>query len=1072
MKISNNISTNILRDESKLIDFVTTPNAKEIFKSIFNDAYGSNKSFNLIGNYGTGKSTFLWALERNLNKHENYFGNVNDDELGEFEFIKIIGENASLIDILKKELNLNGRVDSNAIISALKISRDLALKKGKGLIIIIDEFGKFLEFASKNKSTEELFLLQQISEWANDDKYDTYFIITLHQNFSSYGKNLSNQDKLEWEKVKGRFTDLVFNEPVEQLIFFAGKKLKEFELPKKLESRFKNLLELIQSSNLVGLNKSKDKELSASIYPLDWLSANVLVNSLQRYGQNERSLFSFLNDYSQYSIKKVNQDFYTVSNVFDYLVNSLPTEVNSSQNPHRAQWLTTFRALEKAELLFEDDFGVVSEVIKTIGLVNIFSKIGGRFDENFIESYFKIVRDKEVEPILTKLKIAGVLRFYKHSSKINFLEGTDIDLEQELLSVNKEINNDFSLSDEILSRVDFPVILAKKYSFVTGTNRFFEFKILNSIEDINSPEGAIDGYINLIFDGIKPIELKEKPINFQDNIFVFYHNVAQIKKELLMILKFDKLLERHQMDKNALKLLNDEREFHVQNMKNLVVTQLFDNDKNIWNHLNKKKSIKSKHELYNWLTEICYKIFPNTPIFKNELINREFLSSPINTARKALIRNLLENEQMSELGFPEDKFPPEKAIYISLLRDSGIHRKNAELNYFELGAPEEGTDLFNLWNESESFLAESISNKRNVKEFYELLERKPYKLKKGFIDFWIPMFLIAKREDYALFHDQGGFIPFLKEDTLDLIHKKPQDFLIKSYDVSGLKVNILESYKELVQLGDSGDKGNKSTFLSIFGNFLRFQRGLNQYTLNTKKLSRNAVKLREAIIDSKDPEDALFNQFPAALGYHSISNEVDVKVLDSFTKHIQDSIKEIRSSYDELLNRIEKVIVKSFHCSSKDFKSYKDEIISKIGGANTTVLGKTQGVYYKRVTSPLDDRSSWLKSVADVALGKSIEELLDEEELLLMNNIQDLSLGIIKAAEIKEYNENSGNGKLYSIRFFEESGGFVDNKLFVNSESTSEFIEARKTVSSVIGKLDESKRKELLIELLSQELSI
>src|SRR5690606_28890530 len=104
---------------------------------------------------------------------------------------------------------------------------------------------------------------------------------------------------------------------------------------------------------------------------------------------------------------------------------------------------------------------------------------------------------------------------------------------------------------------------------------------------------------------------------------------------------------------NALKLLNDERGFHLQNLKNLVVTQLFDNDQNIWIHDGKYKAIKDKHSLYNWLSEICYKIYPKTPIFKNELLNREFLSSPINTARKSLIRNILENEQEAELAFSE-----------------------------------------------------------------------------------------------------------------------------------------------------------------------------------------------------------------------------------------------------------------------------------------------------------------------------------------------------------------------------------------------------------------------------------
>ena len=49
MEYSNNISTNIVRDESKEIDYVVTPNTKEIFDRIFINNYGANKSFNLIG---------------------------------------------------------------------------------------------------------------------------------------------------------------------------------------------------------------------------------------------------------------------------------------------------------------------------------------------------------------------------------------------------------------------------------------------------------------------------------------------------------------------------------------------------------------------------------------------------------------------------------------------------------------------------------------------------------------------------------------------------------------------------------------------------------------------------------------------------------------------------------------------------------------------------------------------------------------------------------------------------------------------------------------------------------------
>jgi DNA-directed RNA polymerase subunit L len=1078
MGYSNNISTNIVRDESKKIDYVVTPNTKEIFDRIFVNNYGANKSFNLIGNYGTGKSTFLWALEKNLNKEKIFFSDLKTTKEGfaNYEFIKIIGENDSLLNVLSKELKVKGESKNSKIITALEKRRQRAFKNNKGVVLVIDEFGKFLEYASKNKSADELFLIQQISEWVNDDLNQTYFIITLHQNFSSYGSNLSSQDRLEWEKVKGRFVDLVFNEPVEQLIYFASKKLKEFSIPKNIESDFKSLLKLIQESNLVSHNKVVNEDLSNSLYPLDWLSSNVLVNSLQRYGQNERSLFSFLNDDTDYSIKKLKQNFYSVSNVYNYLVNTLSSEINSSSNPHRAQWLTTFRALERAELVFENDFKIVSEVIKTVGLVNIFSKTGGLFDKDFIISYFNLTRGIDVSSIVDKLETSGIIRFYKHSNKINFLEGTDLDLEQELITISKEINPDFSIANEIKALVDLPVLLVKKYSFETGTRRFFEYRVFDSYQEITEAEGVIDGYINLVFDDIKVSDIKKRSKDFTSNIFVLYKNSTQIRNEVLTILKFGRLIEKHAEDANAKKLLDSERQFHLQQLENLVINQLFNNDKNIWVNDGETEPVVSKHKLYEWLTEICYNIYEKTPVFNNELINKQFLSAPINTARKHLIRNLLENEHLENLGFPEEKFPPQKAIYISLLKEEegigGIHQKNNKLGYYELTKPSNDSSLHDLWNESEAFLKSSLSNKRNLLEFYELLQAKPYKLKKGFIDFWIPIFLIAKKEDFALFHTNGGFVPFLTEDTIDLIHKKPEDFLVKSYDVSGLKVNLLESYKELVQIGDSNSKGTQSTFLSIFGNFLRFQRGLNNYTLKTGKLSNKATKLREAIMTSKDPEDALFNLFPTALGFHSLAIKEDAEVLNSFTNHIQDAIREIRNAYDELLNRVEKVIVDSFYCESSDFKVYKNDLQSRISDINPSALGKVQSVFYKRLISPLDDRISWIKSVADVALGKGLEDLLDEEEPLLISSIKDLSLSLIKASEIRSFNANSKQSALFSFRFFDETGEFIYDKLVVNTDKTKEFASIKKSVSETISKLDDAKRKELLIELISKEMKI
>jgi hypothetical protein len=1067
----NNISTNILRDESKDLNYVTTPNAVHIYDRIFNNASKSNKSYTLIGNYGTGKSTFLWALEKNLQKERIFFSNNLDSKLSSYEFIKLVGDNASLTDGLLKALKLK-QGDSKDIIEELEKRRLSAGKNHKGIVLIIDEFGKFLEFIGKNKQSNDLYLLQLISEWANDDVKDVYFIISLHQSFISYSTSLDLAEKLEWEKIKGRFSELLFNEPIEQLLFFASKKLENFALPKKNLDSFNLLNKLIKNSNLVSFSEESSTVLATSLYPLDWFSANILVNALQRYGQNERSLFTFLNDTTKFSINLFEGKFYSVANVFDYLIYTLGSEIYSFNNPHRAQWQTCFRALERAELIEDIDYNILAEIIKTICLSNIFAKTGSLLDTKTIAKYIHHTSDftdVEVEKAIGKLDKFGIIRFFKHSNKINFLEGTDIDIQQELADVTKKINHDFSVTEAITNLVDFPVILVKKNSFEKGTPRFFEFRIVTQLNNISNAEGSLDGYINLIFDStVKEIDVKKSSLNAGSNLFVIYKNSNVIYNEIFTITKLKYLIVEHNLDINAVKLLSKELEFHLQLLEKYVLDNLFiSNDENVWYYNGKVEKIKSRRALNETLSKICDLEFIDAPHYKNELVNKEFLSSQISTARKSLIRHLLNNESKENLGFPHEKFPPEKSIYITLVKDTGIHSRDNELNHYKLSAPT-NESFKALWNECEAFLNSANSSRRNLGELYEILSKAPYKLKKGFVEFWVPLFLIIKKEDFALFHETNGFVPYLTDDVFDLIHKSPSNYSIKSYDVTGLKVNLLESYKELVQVGDN-DMGTKSTFLSIYGNFLRFFRGLNEYTINTKRLSHKAISLREAIKKAKDPEDALFNQFPNALGFHSISIDDDEVKLKSFTFHIQDAIREIRSAYDCLLDRIEEKIIQSFICETTDFEDYKLEIQNRLNSINRSLLGAEQSIFYTRLVSPLDDRASWLKSVADAALGNSIDKMIDEEEVLLVANLEEFLLGLIRASDLHEFPLNE-NTKMISIQLVGSSGTMIDDKIIIAKEYNQEFESIRTLLKEKLVTLDIHKRKQLLMELLSIEL--
>lgn len=1052
-----NISTNIVRDSGKKLDFIATPNSKEVFERIFLGE--GTKSFNLIGNYGTGKSTFLWACEQTLVEKINLFGL---DDLKSFdqdiEIFKIVGEEESLLRLFAIELSLAGRVNSKRVIDALETK----IQSGKKIVIFIDEFGKVLEYIAKSGQTTDLYFIQQIAEWVNGQINKAYLVTTLHQNFSSYSEGTSTSQQQEWEKVKGRYRDIVFNEPIEQLLFFASKELKLFEPSKEQTKKLDELLDLVNNSKLVSFNTILTTKIVEELYPLDWLSANILVQALQKYGQNERSLFTFVNETSRVSIKKNLDAIYSVAKVYDYLISSLPTEISNPSNSHRAQWLTAFRSLERAELFFEENYELASRVIKTILLINLFSKTGGLLDEKFLISYFQKTEGIDIREVLDGLNKSGIIRFYSYSNKINFLEGTDIDIEQELIAAGREFNSNLNYPKLLKQFAALDVVYAKRHSFEKGTKRFFEFKILESLHEVTESSEGVDGFINIISFPCTEIDLIEASKNYPDNGFVVIQDTSSIELWINKLLKYDLLIEKHSEDRNAIKLLSQERQYALELLGSATSRDLY-NSNNKWIFSGEIKSITSSKDLYATISIVCDVIYYKTPRFDNELINRNILSSPIITARRSLFGQLLENNTKADLSYPVDKFPPDKAIYISLIRETGLHRFDKEKNIYHLSEPSKDSVFGELWADCNEFLKSALTSKRKVSELYELLAAKPYKLKKGFIDFFIPVYMIVKEQDYALFYQDNNFVPFLSMDNIDLIHKKAADFSIKAYNVEGLNINLLESYKELV--GITGDRPTQATFLSIYSNFLRFIRSLDEYTRNTEKISSAAKELRNAVQRSSDPETALFNTIPVALGYGDILDNPSEEKLTLYTLEIQKAIKELRGSYSELLNRIEEYLTEAFGLKNKEMIGYKSELSEKIlNTIDVAKLAKDQAVLYKRLTSSLDDRETYLKSIADAVLGYPVETMKDFSESVLKEQLKIYAKGLIMASSAQKFNQNNKDRKLIHFYGYDEDGTLRNYKTEIDSLKQNEEYIAK--IEKALNGVELNKKREVIMQML------
>ena len=94
---------------------------------------------------------------------------------------------------------------------------------GSGLLVVIDELGKFLEYATQQPAQGDMFVLQTLAEFADRSENTPLLLMTiLHQAFERYAERAGKSQQEEWAKVQGRFEDIAFSESTEQVLRLVG----------------------------------------------------------------------------------------------------------------------------------------------------------------------------------------------------------------------------------------------------------------------------------------------------------------------------------------------------------------------------------------------------------------------------------------------------------------------------------------------------------------------------------------------------------------------------------------------------------------------------------------------------------------------------------------------------------------------------------------------------------------------------------------------------------------------------------------------------------------------------------
>jgi len=374
-----------------------------------------------------------------------------------------------------------------------------------------------------------------------------------------------------------------------------------------------------------------------------------------------------------------------------------------------------------------------------------------------------------------------------------------------------------------------------------------------------------------------------------------------------------------------------------------------------------------------------------------------------------------------------------------------------------------------LWSASMDFLERAKSNRRKLKEFYEVLRQPPFRLKDGFLEFWMITFLFIKREDFALFKD-GRYIPTLSKEVLELLMREILRHEIKTFNIEGVKLDLFNKYRALTQQGKE-EKVTASSFQETARPFLVFYAQLPRFTQQTQNLSHDAIAFRETIKEAKELEKTFFEDLPTCFGLNLNKLSKSNEELRAFVERVQSCIAELRSAYDQLVERFEERLSDFFGMKGASFETYRNKMQQRYEGIKSHLLLPRQQALYNRIFSALPDRKAWLNSIAQALVGKQLSDISDGEERLLYDRLQNAFAELDNLLELSATDFDEDNEEAYQIEITAFNSEPVKRNIILSKRQQEELGQVEEGIKEALGKTtDKQLRQAILIKLLKDAL--
>lgn len=1088
------------------------------------------RAWSLVGPYGSGKSSFSVFLAQLLSRPEDLstktasrvlkgaekslsaqYSKANKGKDGYLEVL-VTGAPEPLIQRLVRgfadaaELYWKGRKGkSPAIVGRLRSSaveenvsttelvgliKDLQAQLSKtnaaGILLVIDELGKFLEFEARHYGANDIYVLQALAEHAcQGSKVNLLMFVLLHQSFEQYAKGLGESLKNEWSKVQGRFEEVPFLESVEQTLRIVSaafqQNISEKEHQAIKEAIVKHVGALSKIEALPGaLTEDEATTLFVSCYPLHPVSAILLPLLCQKVAQNERSLFSYLGSHEDFGLVDMMErmlefgDLVLPHHIYDYFITNQPAVVGDYLTHRR--WAEVVTAIER----LGDAKPIEIELLKSIGILNIIGGKGGfKASRDLLATIFP--NKSSLNTASKKLTEKSVINYRRYNNEYRVWQGSDFDLEDAL---QDELNNlgNFALAEELNGAKALRPVVARKYTIRNGALRYFVPYFVDAKTYKAFPAQSEDPRIIFFLTGGQDDEkLFHSSVanHFSDlDLVVLCLNGSQLREAAAETLALNRVrVNQQELNSDPIaKREFDDRLTAAEQSENRLLEALLDSpESNQWFYKGKNQLVNTKRSLQETMSSVLVQVYSQSPVIHNELINRDRPSGTANSARNKLLYAMLNHESEKDLGI--DKFPAEKAIYRSLLKATGLHKEGSDEKWQfaepasdkrHLTAIEKASNISPVWECINGFLDSTENQAKSFAELNKKLMAPPYGLKAGVLPIlYIAVYAVYNYE-LALYENRR-YKPFFTEEMLERFVKRPDQFEFQRFRIDGMKASIFSQYSRVFH-GDTKTR----TLLEIARPLASLMGSLPNYTKNTKRgISEQAQEVRTVFNLAKSPQRLLLHDLPKALGFEALQQQSTEEELTEFSQSLIDNFRELQNAYGVLVDNQRQLLAQAFNLPpSKNLSEIRKTVSSRCYGLeNFTVDTKGLKAFILRLTR--DDLSddewfeNYLMFMGDRTPSK---KWLDSDRDFAEHRLNEFSRGIVDLGQLnihaqQKSKELETDFDVYLLRSIKRGGEFKDQVVAVDQQMAKTIKSTKEKLASALNGLND---KELKLAALAE----